>query len=240
MNQYEMTCSHWIVKTSPPYLYKPQARSRYLESVMPALSSGLSCSFGEATRKTESRTSRMKGFTCSISVSMHCSLQFRCQLAELSVLRTYQDTREWTRIMAVGSRPKGRYGHAVCMSGNTFYVSGGQVDGKFMSDLWGFDLSTRERSGKRYIRLDLLIMIPHVMRPVMVAPTWHMVQPANKAPSPRTGHVLVTYQDKLYMCAFLAFLARNSKPRLTLHKSVSLDSEGLTVHSTITTRGVWI
>lgn len=30
------------------------------------------------------------------------------------------------------------------MSGNTFYVSGGQVDGKFMSDLWGFDLSTRQ------------------------------------------------------------------------------------------------
>ena len=46
--------------------------------------------------------------------------------------------------MALGTRPKGRYGHAVCMSGNTFYVSGGQVDGRFMNDLWGFDLSTCE------------------------------------------------------------------------------------------------
>jgi hypothetical protein len=54
------------------------------------------------------------------------------------------DTREWTRIIAPGARPRGRYGHAVCMSGNTFYVSGGQVDGKFMNDLWGFDLSTRQ------------------------------------------------------------------------------------------------
>jgi hypothetical protein len=111
------------------------------------------------------------------------------------------DTREWTRIMALGARPKGRYGHAVCMSGNTFYVSGGQVDGRFMNDLWGFDLSTCElvilcRPSSSHVASRTLTGIATT---VMVAPTWHVVQPANKAPSPRTGHVLVTYQDKLYM-----------------------------------------
>jgi len=82
----------------------------------------------------------MRAYTFSTFVSSYI-LQL-VQMLTFSLLTA--DTREWTRIIAPGARPRGRYGHAVCMSGNTFYVSGGQVDGKFMSDLWGFDLSTRQ------------------------------------------------------------------------------------------------
>jgi hypothetical protein len=201
VNLSETTCSRSTVRISRPCLYKLRARYRYHESVMPAPLSGPCCSYGVGTPKTGSRTSKMRGSTYSIYVSAHLFgvvlLDVICSKRLIGVT----DTREWTRIMALGARPKGRYGHAVCMSGNTFYVSGGQVDGRFMNDLWGFDLSTCElvnlcRPAGSHVASRTLTGIATT---VMVAPTWHVVQPANKAPSPRTGHVLVTYQDKLYM-----------------------------------------
>jgi hypothetical protein len=137
-NQSGTTCSHWTAKITLPYPYRLQARYRYRESVTLAPSSDPSCSCGEATPKTGSRTSKMRGSTCSTYVSPYLTFPGVKLIRSIAL----EDTREWTRIMALGSRPKGRYGHAVCMSGNTFYVSGGQVDGKFMNDLWGFDLST--------------------------------------------------------------------------------------------------
>ena len=119
----------------------------------------LSLSFGVAIPKLESKTSRMRGYICSIFVSRYI-LHF---VQILTLLRYFTDTREWTRIIAPGARPKGRYGHAVCMSGNTFYVSGGQVDGKFMNDLWGFDLSTRQLRESTKSVLVVHSCFPHAM-----------------------------------------------------------------------------
>jgi hypothetical protein len=201
VNRSETTCSRSIVRISRPCLYKLRARYRYHESVMLAPLSGPFCLCGEGTPRTGSRTSKTRGSTCSIYVSAHLFGVVLLSVICLKRLIDVVDTREWTRIMALGARPKGRYGHAVCMSGNTFYVSGGQVDGRFMNDLWGFDLSTCElvtlcrHAGSQVASRTLT----GIARTVMVAPTWHVVQPANKAPSPRTGHVLVTHQDKLYM-----------------------------------------
>lgn len=56
-------------------------------------------------------------------------------------------TQEWTRVPVLAG-PSGRYGHAACMVGNTFYVHGGHVDGRNLDDLWAFDVS-QCKSGKR-------------------------------------------------------------------------------------------
>lgn len=88
-------------------------------------------------------------------------------------------TRDWTRVSVVGPAPLGRYGHAVGMCGNKFIVFGGQVDGEFLNDLWCFDLQSLVRGTSAWEQLT----------PV----------PGNKPPPRRTGHVLVTYENKIYI-----------------------------------------
>ncbi|QRV83089.1 cell polarity protein [Ceratobasidium sp. AG-Ba] len=88
-------------------------------------------------------------------------------------------TRDWTRVSVVGPAPLGRYGHAVGMCGNKFIVFGGQVDGEFLNDLWCFDLQSLVRGTSAWEQL-----VP---------------APGNEAPPRRTGHVLVTYENKIYI-----------------------------------------
>ncbi|CEL57233.1 Tip elongation aberrant protein 1 OS=Schizosaccharomyces pombe (strain 972 / ATCC 24843) GN=tea1 PE=1 SV=1 [Rhizoctonia solani AG-1 IB] len=88
-------------------------------------------------------------------------------------------TRDWTRVTTVGAVPVGRYGHAVGMSGNKFIVFGGQVDGEFLNDLWSFDLQSLVRGTSAWEQLT----------PV----------PGNEPPPKRTGHVLVTHENKIYI-----------------------------------------
>ncbi|KAG9085142.1 Negative regulator of mitotic exit [Ceratobasidium sp. 370] len=88
-------------------------------------------------------------------------------------------TRDWTRVSVVGPAPLGRYGHAVGMCGNKFIVFGGQVDGEFLNDLWCFDLQSLVRGTSAWEQL--------------------MPAPGNEPPPRRTGHVLVTYENKIYI-----------------------------------------
>ncbi|OCH94736.1 hypothetical protein OBBRIDRAFT_747046 [Obba rivulosa] len=87
-------------------------------------------------------------------------------------------SREWTRVATHGPAPVGRYGHAVTMVGSKFFVFGGQVDGDFLNDLWAFDLNSLRTKA-----------------------TWELVEPAEGSPRPaqRTGHICVTYGDKIYL-----------------------------------------
>ncbi|KAG9127384.1 Negative regulator of mitotic exit [Ceratobasidium sp. 392] len=88
-------------------------------------------------------------------------------------------TRDWTRVSVVGPAPLGRYGHAVGMCGNKFMMFGGQVDGEFLNDLWCFDLQSLVRGTSAWEQLT----------PV----------PGNEPPPRRTGHVLVTHENKIYI-----------------------------------------
>lgn len=85
-------------------------------------------------------------------------------------------SREWTRVSVQGPTPRGRYGHSVCMVGSKFYVFGGQVDGEFLNDLWSFDLNSLRTKA-----------------------VWELIEPNSTSPRPshRTGHVMVSYGEKL-------------------------------------------
>ncbi|KAG8722745.1 Negative regulator of mitotic exit [Ceratobasidium sp. 395] len=88
-------------------------------------------------------------------------------------------TRDWTRVSVVGPAPLGRYGHAVGMCGNKFMMFGGQVDGEFLNDLWCFDLQSLVRGTSAWEQL--------------------LPVPGNEPPPRRTGHVLVTFENKIYI-----------------------------------------
>lgn len=86
-------------------------------------------------------------------------------------------TLDWTRIHPEGEAPKGRYGHSACIVGTSFFVSGGQVDGEFMNDLWEFDMNTLRDS----------------------SPAWRKVESTNIPPPARTGHITVPFEGKIYL-----------------------------------------
>lgn len=87
-------------------------------------------------------------------------------------------TQEWTKVPVLAG-PSGRYGHAACMFGGSFYVHGGHVDGRNLDDLWSFDLRQLGQGPGPY--------------------KWERVNYATPAPLARTGHTLVPTRDKLYL-----------------------------------------
>jgi hypothetical protein len=53
-------------------------------------------------------------------------------------------SREWTRIVANGPGPCGRYRHTVTMVGSKLFIFGGQLYyGNFLNDMWALDLNSR-------------------------------------------------------------------------------------------------
>lgn len=121
-------------------------------------------------------------------------------------LNYYLATRDWTKVSIVGQAPLGRYGHAVGMCGNKFMMFGGQVDGEFLNDLWCFDLQSR-----KFLAcppLAWLLTLAFFVLVVRGTSAWEQLTPipGNEPPPRRTGHVLVTYENKIYM--FVALYIR--------------------------------
>ncbi|TIA85542.1 hypothetical protein E3P99_03964 [Wallemia hederae] len=88
------------------------------------------------------------------------------------------NTRLWLRVHITGGSPVGRYGHSMGLVGDKLYIYGGQVNGDFFSDIATFDLAQLSTPGPC---------------------SWEFLEPANEPPPRRTGHITVTYQDKIYI-----------------------------------------
>lgn len=71
---------------------------------------------------------------------------------------------------------------------------GGQVDGEFLNDLWAFDLNSRKLS-------QYLDLTEAQLSAVRTKAAWELVEPAEGSPRPaqRTGHVCVTFENKIYL-----------------------------------------
>ncbi|KLO08594.1 galactose oxidase, partial [Schizopora paradoxa] len=93
-------------------------------------------------------------------------------------------SRGWSQIKTepFTAIPRGRYGHTLLVVGSILYVFGGQREGAFFNDMWSFDL----RSPRDY---------------KITPPKWELVHEdgATKAPSGRTGHTSVAFEDKIYI-----------------------------------------
>jgi hypothetical protein len=42
-----------------------------------------------------------------------------------------------------GPSPEGRYYHAMTILGSKLFVFGGEINGKFLNDMWAIDLNSR-------------------------------------------------------------------------------------------------
>lgn len=121
-----------------------------------------------------------------------------CQTVQFLNLNCFcTASREWTRVSVQGPAPRGRYGHSVCMVGSKFFVFGGQVDGEFLNDLWSFDLNSRNSHPPTSRQAP-----NHLSPLVRTKAVWELIEPTLGSPRPshRTGHVMVSYGDKLVVC----------------------------------------
>lgn len=97
-----------------------------------------------------------------------------------------------------GPSPVGRYGHAVTMAGSKFVVFGGQVDGEFLNDLWSFDLNSR-----MWYFLPTFQCSSGGPLAVRSKAVWEFLEPlGGEIPARRTGHVCVTYGERIIMYVF--------------------------------------
>ncbi|KAF8058606.1 hypothetical protein FPV67DRAFT_1523012 [Lyophyllum atratum] len=83
----------------------------------------------------------------------------------------------WTRIPSHGPGPSGRYGHTANMIGSQFVVFGGQFNAEFFNDMWSFDIYS-----------------------LWTKAVWNPIDPVGGiAPAPRTGHVCLTCDGRIYL-----------------------------------------
>lgn len=97
-----------------------------------------------------------------------------------------------------GQCPVGRYNHTITPVGSKLFLFGGQVDKRYLNDLWSFDSDSREHwptsvCEHMYNDSDLLS--------VGLTPSWllHELPLGSEIPPARVGHVSVSYGDKLFM-----------------------------------------
>ncbi|KZT52545.1 hypothetical protein CALCODRAFT_487056 [Calocera cornea HHB12733] len=111
------------------------------------------------------------------------------------------NTREWHRVQTSGAGPSGRYGHSVALCDSKFLVFGGQVDGKFMGDLWSFDLNTL-KTGPQW---ECLFLPPPSSDPLNPTngkekgPISDGPYGQGAGPAPRTGHCMAVHGGKVYV-----------------------------------------
>ncbi|KAI8342211.1 hypothetical protein EDC96DRAFT_487126 [Choanephora cucurbitarum] len=87
--------------------------------------------------------------------------------------------KQWTRIQPEGPHPSERSGHSVATQDNAMFIFGGQKEGHYFNDLYVFNFDTLSTS-----------------------PRWEQIAFSNKAgdcPEPRSGHVSVIFDNKLYI-----------------------------------------
>ncbi|OBZ90202.1 Tip elongation aberrant protein 1 [Choanephora cucurbitarum] len=87
--------------------------------------------------------------------------------------------KQWTRIQPEGPQPSERSGHSVATQDNAMFIFGGQKEGHYFNDLYVFNSDT-----------------------LSTGPRWEQLTFNNKAgdcPEPRSGHVSVIFDNKLYI-----------------------------------------
>ncbi|KAG5438883.1 hypothetical protein PCANB_002213 [Pneumocystis canis] len=86
-------------------------------------------------------------------------------------------SKMWTKAVIYGQKPSGRYGHSLNILGTKIIIFGGQMETFFFNDLISFDLDTLNTSNAR----------------------WEQINPITNSPPARTNHIMITYQENLYL-----------------------------------------
>jgi len=106
--------------------------------------------------------------------------------------------RHWYRIPVQGGLPDGRYGHAMCVTGEVLYIFGGQKDELFLNDIWILDLSFTES----LLHFPQKPLAGHFDFDGSTKDArWKRVEHLSNVPRPpsRTNHTWTPYEDKIYL-----------------------------------------
>lgn len=104
-------------------------------------------------------------------------------------------SRQWSRAIPPGPRPRGRYGHTMNIVGSKIYVFGGQSDHEgFFNDLVCFDLNALQKASNHWqFLIENTADSESGELPVDENTGKPLIPPA------RTNHTMVTFNDRLWL-----------------------------------------
>ncbi|CAO0803576.1 unnamed protein product [Mucor circinelloides] len=89
----------------------------------------------------------------------------------------HTNTRQWSRVRTKGRLPSERAGHSTCVSDDgIMYIFGGHFQRKYLNDLCAFNVKEYPAKAE-----------------------WEFIRFENQGPTPRSGHISVIYDKKLYI-----------------------------------------
>ncbi|CAO3640182.1 unnamed protein product [Mucor fragilis] len=89
----------------------------------------------------------------------------------------HTNTRQWSRVRTKGRLPTERAGHSTCVSDDgVMYIFGGHFQRKYLNDLCAFNVKEYPAKAE-----------------------WEFIRVENQGPTPRSGHISVIYDKKLYI-----------------------------------------